>query len=55
MLRICYGVSWGPGTPLIREALVVYEDGTWLHRFTKEEGKLYMPDASFEEFVAAHR
>ena len=55
MLRICYGVRPGPGTPLTGDILFVYEDGTWLHRFTKEENKLYMPEASFEEFVAAHR
>jgi hypothetical protein len=44
-----------PGTPLTRDILFVYEDGTWLHLFTKEENKLYMPDASFEEFVATYR
>ena len=47
--------GWGPGTPLTRDILFVYEVGTQLHRFTKEENKLYVPDASFEEFVAAHR
>ena len=58
-LRTRYGYAtargWGLGTPLTRDILFVYEDGTLLHRFTKEEKKLYTPDASFEEFVAAHR
>ena len=52
MLRREAGVL---GTPLTRGTLFVYKDGTWLHRFTKEENKLYVPYASFEEFVAAHR
>ena len=43
------------GTLLDRDTLFVYEDGTWLHRFTKEKNKGFMPDASNEEFVAAHR
>jgi hypothetical protein len=55
VLRICYGVRLEARTPLTRDILFVYEDGTRLHRFTKEENKLYVPDASFEEFVAAHR
>ena len=45
----------GPGTPLTRDILFVYEDGIALHRFTREESKFYMLDVSFEEFVAAHR
>ena len=45
----------GPGTRLTRDILFFYEVGTWLHRFTKEENKLSIPDACFEEFVAAHR
>ena len=35
-LRMCCGYvtarGWGSGTPLTREILFVYEDGTWLHR-----------------------
>jgi hypothetical protein len=58
-LRTCYGYvtawGWGSGTLLTRDILFVYEDGIWLHRFTREELKFYMLDVSFEEFVAAHR
>jgi hypothetical protein len=48
-------MGWGPGTLLTRDILFVYEDGIWLHRFTREESKFYMLDVFFEEFVAAHR
>jgi hypothetical protein len=46
VLRKCYGVRLGPGTPLTRDILFVYEDGIWLRRFTKEENKLYIIDTS---------
>jgi hypothetical protein len=39
-------VRLGPGTPLTRDILFVYEDGIWLRRFTKEENKLYIIDTS---------
>jgi hypothetical protein len=48
-------VRLGPGNPLTRDILFVYEDGARLQSFAKEENKLYIPDASSEEFVAAHR
>jgi hypothetical protein len=35
--------------------LFIYEDDAWLHRFTKEESEIFMPEASYEEFVAAHQ
>jgi hypothetical protein len=31
----------------------VYEDGFWRHPFSQEEYELFMPDASYEEFVKA--
>jgi hypothetical protein len=31
--------------------MFTYEDGEWRHRFSQEEYDLFMPDASYEEFV----
>jgi hypothetical protein len=38
-------MGWGPGTLLTRDILFVYEDGIWLHRFTREESKFLGRDA----------
>jgi len=43
------------GTSLTRRTYFVYEDGEWRHRFTDEEKGVFMPDASYEEFVAAQQ
>ncbi len=39
------------GTSLGRDTFFVFENGEWKHRFGQEENKLYMPDASYQEFV----
>jgi hypothetical protein len=46
-----------PETPLTWDILFVYEDGALGCTASprRRENKLYMPDASFEEFIAAHR
>jgi hypothetical protein len=31
--------------------MFTYEDGEWRNRFSQEEYDLFMPDASYEEFV----
>lgn len=41
------------GSSWIRTTYFVKEDGEWLHRFSEEESDLFMPDATFEEFVEA--
>jgi hypothetical protein len=41
------------GTSITRETFFVWESGEWRHRFGQEENQLFMPDASYEEFVAA--
>ncbi len=41
------------GSAFIRTTYFVREDGTWKHRFGQEEISLFMPDASYEEFVRA--
>jgi hypothetical protein len=37
----------------MRNTYSVLEDGSWKHRFTKEELDLFMLGTSFEEFVKA--
>jgi hypothetical protein len=46
-------MTFKDGTSLDRDTFFVYEDGVWKHRFGQEEIALFMPEASFEEFVAA--
>jgi hypothetical protein len=41
------------GTSIDRDTFFVYEDGTWKHRLSEVEIGFFMPDTSFEEFVAA--
>jgi hypothetical protein len=41
------------GTSIDRDTFFVYEDNNWKHRFGEEEIWFFMPDVSFEEFVAA--
>ena len=41
------------GSSWVRNTYWVLEDGEWLHRFSEEETDLFMPDATFEEFVEA--
>ncbi len=43
------------GTSQPRLTYFRYEDGSWKHQFGQEEYDLFMPDASYEEFVAAQR
>ena len=43
------------GTVIDRDTLFVFEDGVWKHRFGEEEMGVFMPEASFEEFVAAQQ
>ena len=42
------------GSSWTRTTYFVKEEGEWLHRFSEEETDLFMPDATFEEFVEAH-
>ncbi len=39
------------GSSSIRTTYFVYEGGEWKHRFGQEETGLFMPEASYEEFV----
>lgn len=44
--------AFDSGTTIDRDTAFVWEDGEWKHRFIGEELELYMPEASYEEFVA---
>jgi hypothetical protein len=50
---VSVGLTYGDGTTSTRLTYFVYENGSWKHRFGEEENDLFMPDASYEEFVAA--
>ena len=41
------------GSASMRNTFFVLEDGSWRHRFGREEYILFMPEASYEEFVEA--
>jgi len=36
-----------------RTTYFVWEDGTWKHRFSPQDDAIFLPDASFDEFVKA--
>jgi hypothetical protein len=48
-------LTYGDGSTSARTTYFVYENGEWRHRFGKEEDDLFMPDVSYQEFVAAQR
>ena len=47
------GLTYAESLTSICNTYFVYEDGTWRHHFSQEEYELFMPDASYEEFVNA--
>jgi hypothetical protein len=46
-------LTYEDGSSSIRKTLFVLEDGEWKHHLTEEEKEIFMPDASYEEFVHA--
>ncbi|CAA9455827.1 MAG: Serine/threonine protein kinase PrkC, regulator of stationary phase [uncultured Rubrobacteraceae bacterium] len=46
-------ITQDDGSASTRTTYFVYEDGAWKHRFGQEEMDLFMPEASYEEFVRA--
>ena len=46
-------LTYEDGSSSTRTTYFVLEDGEWKHRFGQEENDLFMPDATFEEFVEA--
>ena len=54
-LAVSLTLTYEDGTSSTRETYFIYEEGEWKHRFGQEENDLFMPDATFEEFVEAQR
>ena len=53
VVEVTLTLTYGDGTSSMRTTYFVREDGTWQHRFGQEEHDLFMPELSYEEFVAA--
>jgi hypothetical protein len=43
------------GTSITRETVFLWNNTYWSHHFTEEEKDIFMPDASYEEFVEAQQ
>jgi hypothetical protein len=57
-LGVTLTLTYEDGSSSTRTTYFVYEDGQWKHRFGQEEQEeqdLFMPDASYEEFVEAQQ
>jgi hypothetical protein len=52
-VEVSLRLTYGDGSSSVRTTYFVQEDGTWQHRFGQEEYDLFMPELSYEEFVAA--
>ena len=48
-------LTYEDGSSSTRATYFVYEDGEWKRAFGQEEKDLFMPEASYEEFVEAHQ
>jgi len=46
-------LTYGDGSSSTRKTFFILEDDQWKHAFGQEEYDLFMPEASYEEFVAA--
>lgn len=55
LVKISLSLTYEDGTSSTRTTYFVYEDGAWKHAFGQEEYDLFMPDASYEEFVQAQQ
>ena len=53
VVEVTLTLTYGDGTSSTRTTYFVQEDGAWQHRFGQEEYDLFMPELSYEEFVAA--
>jgi hypothetical protein len=54
-LGVTLTLTYADGSSSTRTTYFIYEDGEWKHRFSQEELGLFMPDASYEEFVEAQQ
>ncbi len=55
VVEVTLRLTYEDGSSSTRTTYFVYEDGQWKHRFGQEEQDLFMPDASYEEFVEAQQ
>ena len=53
VVEVTLRLTYEDGSSSTRTTYFVYEGGDWKHRFGQEETAIFMPDASYEEFVAA--
>ena len=53
IVEVSLTLTYEDGSSSTRTTYFIYEDGEWKHRFSQEETDLFMPDASYEKFVAA--
>jgi len=54
-LGITLTLTFEDGSSSTRTTYFVYEGGEWKHAFGQEEKDLFMPDATYEEFVEAQQ
>ena len=55
IVEVLLRLTYEDGSPSTRTTYFIYEDEDWKHRFGEEENGLFMPDASYDEFVAAQQ
>ncbi len=55
VVEVTLRLTYEDGSSSTRETYFVLEDGEWRHAFGQEEYDLFMPEASYEEFVAAQQ
>jgi hypothetical protein len=53
VVEVTLTLTYGDGTSSMRTTYFVQEDGAWKHGFGQDEYDLFMPELSYEEFVAA--
>ncbi len=54
-MEVTLRLTYEDGSSSTRITYFVYEDGEWKRAFGQEEKDLFMPEASYEEFVEAHQ
>ncbi len=55
VVEVTLRLTYGDGSSSPRTTYFVLEGGEWKHAFGQEEYELFMPEASYEEFVAAQQ
>ena len=55
VVEVSLRLTYEDGASSTRVTYFVFEDGEWKHAIGQEERDLFMPQASYEEFVAAQQ